>query len=255
MIKNSTALLLCIIAVLTAYIIDDKFLSKNSVENGLNKKQNVVNESISERFSKQNPTDYKQQNSNNTAPIPSLPKQNNIVANEPIPIEFHYTLKPYKPMSRRECMQKKDELGLMYCPTENDHLAGAALACGHLKNIPSRYEMQEFAKKIYNNYTTNPSIYGTRNDEELKRMNIFANDSHIFYWVGEEETPEDGVVRMFASKGSLIYKAYRDGSGYYSPAVGKMEFGQTRYIRTRNPEHDSNLVGLPNEDVLLLLCK
>ena len=85
-------------------------------------------------------------------------------------------------------------------------------------------------------------------------MNIYAHDSHIFYWVGEEETPEDGVVRMFASRGSLVYRAPRDGSGYLSHAVGKVAFGNTRYIST-NPQNDSNLVGLPNNDTLLLICK
>ena len=60
---------------------------------------------------------------------------------------------------------------------------------------------------------------------------------------------------MFASKGSIPYYAPRDGSGYVSHQLGKVNYGETRYIVTANPEHNSNLVGLPNNDVLLTICK
>ena len=59
---------------------------------------------------------------------------------------------------------------------------------------------------------------------------------------------------MFASKGSIPYFAPRDGSGYVSRALGKINYGETKYIRTQNPENDSNTAGLPNNDALVTIC-
>ena len=165
-----------------------------------------------------------------------------------------YKLVNYEPLSKSECLKQKESLGLKYCPHDNDHLAGAALACGHISNLPSKQDLHTLAQQIYNNPTANASIYGDRNDAQLKKMGIFINDSHIYYWIGEESNDGvNGVVRMFASKGSLIYSAPRDGSGYVTGSVGKVKFGNTKYIVT-NPYNDSNLVGLPNNDVLAAIC-
>lgn len=65
---------------------------------------------------------------------------------------------------------------------------------------------------------------------------------------------EGGYVRMFASSGSISYYAPRDGSGYVSHALGKINYGDTKYVQTKNPKNDSNLAGLPNRDVLVTIC-
>ena len=166
-----------------------------------------------------------------------------------------YWLVPYEPLSQKECLEHKEELGLKYCPYDNDHLAGAALACGHIENMPSRQNLHELAKKIYNKKTSHTTIYGNRNDKMLKKMNIFVNDSHIYYWIGEEsDDGKGGYVRMFASKGSIPYYAPRDGSGYVSHSMGKINYGNTRYIAVKKKKRDSNLVGLPNNDALVTIC-
>ena len=86
-------------------------------------------------------------------------------------------------------------------------------------------------------------------------MGIYINDSHIYYWTGEEaKDGEGGYVRMFASKGSIPYYAPRNGSGYVSHALGKVNYGDTKYIQTENPKDDSNLAGLPNRDMLVTIC-
>ncbi len=165
-----------------------------------------------------------------------------------------YKLVKYEPLSKSECLKHKESLGLKYCPYDNDHLAGAALACGHISKLPSKQDLHSLAQQIYDNQTSDASIYGDRNDAQLKRMGIFINDSHIYYWIGEEANDGvNGTVRMFASKGSLIYSAPRDGSGYVTGSVGKVKFGETKYLVT-NPYHDSNLVGLPNNDALAAIC-
>jgi len=122
--------------------------------------------------------------------------------------------------------------------------------------LPSKDELEELAKIIYSQRTKQAVVYGTRNDEKLKSMGIFVNDSHIYYWIGEEASDQKGgYVRMFASKGSIPYYAPRDGSGYVSHALGKVNFGDTKNIMTKNPNHDSNTVGLPNNDVLVTICR
>ena len=84
---------------------------------------------------------------------------------------------------------------------------------------------------------------------------LFVNDSHIYYWTSEEaKDGKGGYVRMFASKGSIPYYAPRDGSGYVSHALGKINYGDTKYVQTKNPKRNSNLAGLPNRDVLVTIC-
>ncbi len=166
-----------------------------------------------------------------------------------------YKLTPYTPMSKSQCEEKKQRLGLKFCPYDNDHLAGAAFACGGITNLPSKSDLHILAQTIYNVNTDATTIYGTRNDSALKKIGIFVNDSHIYYWWGEEA--EDGVggyVRMFASRGSIPYYAPRDGSGYVSHQLGKVNYGDTKYIVTKNPKNNSNLVGLPNNDALVTIC-
>lgn len=166
-----------------------------------------------------------------------------------------YKLVTYRPLSQSECLKNKNILGLSYCPYNNDHLAGAALACGHKNNLPSGADLYELAKQVYNNKTSETSIYGNRNDAMLKNIGIFVNDSHIYYWTNEEaKDGEGGYVRMFASSGSIPYYAPRDGSGYVSHALGKINYGDTKYVQTKNPKNDSNLAGLPNRDVLVTIC-
>ena len=167
----------------------------------------------------------------------------------------NYIRVEYSPLTQKECLSLKKKLGLKYCPYDNDHLAGAAKACGHINKLPSGNDLQKLAQELYGEHTSEASIYGNRNEKLMQNMKIWVNDSHIYFWTGEEA--KDGVggyVRMFALKGSIPYYAPRDGSGYVSHALGKVNYGETQNIVTRNPEHDSNLYGYPNKDVLLTIC-
>ena len=74
--------------------------------------------------------------------------------------------------------------------------------------------MQKLAQNLYGKRTSQTTIYGNRNEKLMKNMHIWANDSHIYFWTGEEA--KDGVggyVRMFALKGSIPYYSPRDGKG------------------------------------------
>ena len=162
----------------------------------------------------------------------------------------------YEPMTKAECLKFKGKLGLKYCPYDNDHLAGVAKACGHIKNVPTGDDLHKLALQVYHTNTPETSIYGQRDDKMLKNMGIYEKDSHIFYWTGEEyRDGERGFVRMFASRGTIPYYASRDGSGYYtSNGYNKVKYGETKYIKLVNTDHDSNLAGLPNNDVLMAIC-
>lgn len=166
-----------------------------------------------------------------------------------------YIAKEYYPLSQKECWDQQTRLGLRFCPYDNDHLAGAALACGGLKNLPTGDELQRLARRIYHQQTTETTIYGTRDDTLMRELGIWKNDSHLFFWTGEEAKDGKGTyIRMFAAKGSIPYYAPRNGSGYVSQKLGHVRFGETKYIGTSNPDHDSNIVGMPNEDILQTIC-
>ena len=163
----------------------------------------------------------------------------------------------YKPLTQSECMEQKEQLGLKFCPYDNDHLAGAVAACGGVENMLTMKNLLALAKALYKNIIekNGTSLYGQRDDKLMKELGIWANDSHIFFWSNEEAGDgEGGYVRMFASRGSIPYYASRDGSGYVSDALGKINYGKTEKIKTLNPKDDSNLAGLPNNDVLLTIC-
>lgn len=164
-----------------------------------------------------------------------------------------YVAKEYHPLSQKECWNQRTKLGLRFCPYDNDHLAGAALACGGLKNLPTGKELLQLAIQIYHTQPTRTTIYAKRDDALMKKLGIWANDSHIFFWTDEEAKDGQGTyVRMFAAEGSIPYYAPRDGSGYVSHALGHINFGETRYISAR---HDSNKAGLPNNDVVMTICR
>lgn len=177
----------------------------------------------------------------------------------------HFRMVTYKPMSQEECMERKDKLGLKYCPYDNDYLAGAVAACGGVNNMPTIRALLSIATQLYNNLEREfndeldeewvTTLYGKRDDEKMKKLGIWINDSHIFYWSNKEaEDGQGGYVRMFATEGSIPYYAPRNGSGYVSRALGKVEYGKTKNIQTRNIRHNSNLSGLPNNDALVTIC-
>ncbi len=166
-----------------------------------------------------------------------------------------YEATAYYPLSQEQCLENKERLGLQFCPHDDDHLAGAALSCGHINNLPSEQDLQELAQKIYHQNTTKTSIYGNRDDELMQSMGIWVNDSHIYYWTSNEAKDEKGgYVRMFALKGSIPYYAPRDGSGYVSNKLGKINYGNTKYVVPEYWQINSNIHGAPNEDALLTIC-
>ena len=166
----------------------------------------------------------------------------------------------YKPLSQKECMALKEQLGLKYCPYDNDHLAGVAKACGHLKNIPSGENFHNLAKIVYTSKTSFSSLNGSRNDSILTRLGIYENSSNIFYWSGEEaDDGENGFVRMFAATTSVPYYAPRNGSGYLTTeneeiGTSKINYGDNRYHSTEKSEKELKLVDFQSKGTLVSIC-
>ena len=177
----------------------------------------------------------------------------------------HFRMVKYKPMSQEECMARKDELGLKYCPYDNDHLAGAVAACGGVWNMPTVRALLSVATQLYNGLEREfddefdggwvTTLYGERDDAKMKELGIWVNDSRIYYWSNEEaKDGKGGYVRMVATEGSNSYYVPRDGSRYVTHVLGEVNYGKTKNVRTGNPRHDSNLSGLPNKDALVTIC-
>ena len=184
-----------------------------------------------------------------------------------------YVLVSYKPLSKAQCQKYKTKLGIKKCSINEDYLAGAAYACRHMKNIPSGVELHQLAKKIYHNNTWETSIYGTRDNALLKKMGIFFDSSHIFYWSSDEaKDGTTGYVRMFASDGSIPYAAPRGAGEFYSKGLGKLSYddfgtlvtickktsGQQVYVpqkrRINNTQKRQNInKQAPKDDVEMLM--
>jgi len=124
-----------------------------------------------------------------------------------------YHLVDYKPLSKDECIKYREKIGIEFCPHNNDHLAGAALACGHIDNLPSPDELLILARRVYNS-ENKQWVRGARNDQLMKDLNIWVNERHIFYWSNKEDK-KVGIVRLFDLQRSKSFPALRDGSGYY----------------------------------------
>ena len=125
-----------------------------------------------------------------------------------------FELVDYTPLSKEECLSYQQKLGLEYCPTDNDHLAGAALACGHVNKLPSEDELLVLARKVYHTQSVDKYIEANRDDNILQDMNIFAKERNIFYWTNIETSDKRGLARVFAPYYTYPFYVMRNGSGY-----------------------------------------
>lgn len=131
--------------------------------------------------------------------------------------EKKFKLVTYKPLSQKECTALKGKTGVAYCPTDNDYLAGAALACGGTWNMPDDKHLKKLAQRLYTviKQEGNTTYFGVRNDKLMKKQNIYFNDEHLFFWTMQETSEDDnkgGFVRMFGIYGAAPYYILRDGT-------------------------------------------
>ena len=159
----------------------------------------------------------------------------------------------YIPLRYKQCLNHKDELGVANCAKKRDYLAGVAKACGGMMYVPSECDLLNLASLVYHALPEddNTTLYGKRDDKLLKKLGIFVQDSHVFYWTSTEQGKTDGVVRMFSTQGSSSYVAPRDGSGYISEVFGKISYGTTKNKAAGIPSLKDELA---DKDKLVAIC-
>ena len=136
-------------------------------------------------------------------------------------------------------------------------------------------------KKLKNNRKNlKQGTYCSKTESEYKRPFLIPDrfiavcekghieDFPIMEWVHRnnkrEATPNCKLVRSTGGSTSSLsgirYTCTTCGiswtmNGAFSKtALGKINYGNTRYVQTKNPKRNSNLAGLPNRDVLVTVC-
>lgn len=140
---------------------------------------------------------------------------------------FKFKFTNYQPISREECEETKEQLGLRFCTDkEKDYLAGAVKTCGGMSEIPTEEEAFKLAQCMYNPNETYSTIYGSRYDGFFESYGGKGKDlaDHVYVWLNWERDKDkeynaffngDAIIRMYDFRGSIPYFANRDGSLYY----------------------------------------
>ena len=127
------------------------------------------------------------------------------------------------PISRAECEELKDELGIKWCTyAKRDYWEGAVKQCGGVSKMPTQADLIELAKVLYNTSSINSSNYWA---EDLTLDNSIATamgfpEEHIYVWSGEN-TPRYSMGQIYVQYFSPTYTEWVDSitDGIYVFAV------------------------------------
>ena len=103
------------------------------------------------------------------------------------------------PITKAECEAQKDDLGIKYCPYDDDYWAGAVKQCGGVQNMPTLADLGKIASAIYKG---NPSIGAKQYVENLTYESGTATSLGLpeplfMLWSGEHEGSEDYIYGRF----------------------------------------------------------
>ncbi len=104
------------------------------------------------------------------------------------------------PLTRAQCEAEKDKLGIGSCYYNGDYWAGAVKQCGGVSKMPTRADLTELAKVLYNTSNINSSGY-TENltlDTSKASSMGFTGES-FFVFSGETYSDGDAYLRSFGS--------------------------------------------------------
>ena len=127
------------------------------------------------------------------------------------------------PLTRAECNAEKDKLGIKQCCPDwtcngEDYWAGAVKQCGGVSKMPTRADLTELAKVVYNTSNINSSGYTNNLTLDTSKASSMGFTGSTFYvWSGEEEDSYSAYFRYFSSPRTAWFYVYRYGS--YVPAV------------------------------------
>lgn len=110
------------------------------------------------------------------------------------------------PLTRAQCEEQKEKLGIKGCYYDNDFWAGAVAECGGVQNMPTMQDLADFASSIYRHEIGAYDRYygGAQYDFSLYTAITGKNEFENFeIWSGEETSGDMAYSRYFYTSSTL----------------------------------------------------
>ena len=94
---------------------------------------------------------------------------------------------PFKPepLTKAECEQLKDKLGIEKCYIDNDYWAGAVKACGGVSKMPNKAQLTTLAKEMKDTFINSS---GSWDKDKLDEIGFETSSNYIYVWSSLQET-------------------------------------------------------------------
>ena len=88
---------------------------------------------------------------------------------------------PFKPepLTKAECEQLKDKLGIKKCYIDNDYWAGAVKACGGVSKMPNKAQLTTLAKEMKDTFINSS---GSWDKDKLDEIGFETSPTVIYVW-------------------------------------------------------------------------
>ena len=120
------------------------------------------------------------------------------------------------PLRKAECEALKGELGIKECDPDDepDYWAGAVKQCGGVSKMPTKADLTELAKVLYNTSSINSSgwTFGLTLDTS-KASSMGFTGSEFIVWSGEEDGSDRAYIRNLHSSSTYWGNPTRNYSG------------------------------------------
>lgn len=128
------------------------------------------------------------------------------------------------PITKAECEQLKDDLGIKECYDNNDYWAGAVKACGGVDKMPTLTQLADIANYVYNTSgigaikeVTNLTL----DYDKVAELGFTASQGSAFYvWSENERTSFYTYIRTFAPTRTYRVDYYRKYSNTQAVCLG-----------------------------------
>ena len=94
---------------------------------------------------------------------------------------------PFKPepLTKAECEQLKDKLGIEKCYIDNDYWAGAVKACGGVSKMPNKAQLTTLAEEMKDTFINSS---GSWDKDKLDEIGFETSSNFIYVWSSLQET-------------------------------------------------------------------
>ena len=120
----------------------------------------------------------------------------------------------YGPLTKAQCEEQKDDLGISECYYDNDYWAGAVAKCGGVSKMPSQEQLIQLAKYVYNNDSINSSGYTDDLTLDPEKAAQFLSASpvsnHFYVWYGQQYGRERAEYQSFDPSYTYLNIVTRD---------------------------------------------